>query len=148
MAKAEDQKEKAGAKMTNKEIKDYKQKFADIQKDVNKAEKEQLKERLKKLYEGIKQLQSLADVVCATKYLGTDLKATDQLCATKEQNLSPYESQFRENIALCEEIYKELCHNIYYVLQTEEMFNACVSAKWSCFWAAVAAIAACISVLL
>ncbi len=68
--------------MTNKEIKDYKQKFADIQKDVNKAEKERLKERLIKLYEGIKRLQTLADVVCATKYFGTDLKAIDGLCAS------------------------------------------------------------------
>lgn len=133
--------------MTNKEIKDYKQKFADIQKDVNIADKEQLKERLIKLYDGIKQLQNLADVVCATKYFGTDLKTTDELCATAEQHLSN-EWLFRESIALCEEIYKELCHNIYYVLQTEEMFNACVLAKWSCFWAAIAAIASCISVLL
>jgi hypothetical protein len=37
---------------------------------------------------------------------------------------------------------------IYDAIQTEEMFNACVSAKWSCFWAAIAAIASCISVLL
>ena len=133
--------------MTNKEIKDYKQKFADIKKDVNIAEKEQLKERLKKLYEGIKQLQNLADVVRANKYLGTDLKAIDELVATIEQNLYS-ECLFREKIALCEEIYKELCHNIYYALQTEEMFNACVSAKWSCFWAAVAAIAACIGAII
>jgi hypothetical protein len=33
-------------------------------------------------------------------------------------------------------------------LQTKMMLNACVSAKWSCFWAAIAAIASCISVLL
>jgi hypothetical protein len=38
--------------------------------------------------------------------------------------------------------------NIHIVLQTEMMFNACVSAKWSCFFAAFAAIAACISVIL
>jgi hypothetical protein len=132
--------------MTNKEIKDYKQKFADIQKDVNIAEKELWKERLKKLYEGIKQLQNLADVVCATKYLGTDLKGIDELCALKQNSFN--ELWFREKIALCEKIYKELCHNIYYVLQTEEMFNACVSAKWSCFWAAIAATVSFVSLVL
>ena len=42
----------------------------------------------------------------------------------------------------------KITRNIHIVLQTEEMFNACVFAKWSCLWAAVAAIAACISVIL
>lgn len=133
--------------MTNKKIKNYKQKLTDIQKDVNTAEKEQLKGRLIKLHEGIKQLQSLAEIVCAAKYLGTDLKTADEFFTTIEQNPAT-EFLFREKIALWEKIYKELCRNIYYVLQTEAMFNACVSAKWSCFWAAIAAIASCISVLL
>jgi predicted TPR repeat methyltransferase len=139
--------------MTNKEIKDYKQKFADIKKDVNGAEKEQLKERLIKLYEGIKRLQDLADVVCATKYLGTELRGIDKFIRTTDLNAAydakgVYDGLYPSEIAICEQIYKELCHNVYYVLQTEEMFNACVLAKWSCFWAAIAAIASCISVLL
>ena len=134
--------------MTNKEIKDYKQKFADIKKDVNIAEKEQLKERLIKLYEGIKRLQNLADVVCATKYFGTDLRDIDNFIATTPQNYGYLYDLYIQKIALCEEIYKALCHNIYYVLQTEEMFNACVLSKWSCFWAFIAALAGCISVLL
>ena len=37
---------------------------------------------------------------------------------------------------------------IHTFLQSKMMINACVSAKRSCFWAAVAAIAACIGVLL
>ena len=41
-----------------------------------------------------------------------------------------------------------LYEKIQTVLQTEMMLNACVSAKRSCFWAAIAAIAACISVIL
>lgn len=41
-----------------------------------------------------------------------------------------------------------IARNIHLTLQTEEMFNACVFAKRSCFWAAVAAIAACISIIL
>jgi hypothetical protein len=48
------------------------------------------------------------------------------------------------------EIYfiNEITRNIHIVLQTEEMFNACIFAKWSCFWAAVAATVACISVVI
>jgi len=42
----------------------------------------------------------------------------------------------------------ESLRNIRFVLQTEMMLNACVFAKRSCFYAAIAAIAACISVLL
>ncbi len=55
---------------------------------------------------------------------------------------------FRERIVIYDEVYEELSRNIYYALHTEEMFNACVSAKWSCFWAFIAALAGCISVLL
>ncbi len=44
-------------------------------------------------------------------------------------------------------IDKTIC-NIYTMLQTEMMFNACIFAKHSCFWAAIAAIAACLSVIL
>lgn len=39
-------------------------------------------------------------------------------------------------------------HSIHMVLQTETMLNACSFAKWSCFWAAIAATVACISVVL
>lgn len=42
----------------------------------------------------------------------------------------------------------QLNASIHDVLQTEMMFNACVFAKWSCFFAAVAAIVACASVVL
>ncbi|MBW8000887.1 MAG: hypothetical protein FVQ80_02565 [Planctomycetes bacterium] len=54
-----------------------------------------------------------------------------------------------------------LYHNIHTYLQSEMMCNACISAenssklakqacssaKWSCIWAAIAAIAACISIV-
>ena len=44
---------------------------------------------------------------------------------------------------------KDKCvKSIHTALQTEMMIKACVSAKWSCFWAMVAATAACISVFL
>ena len=40
-----------------------------------------------------------------------------------------------------------LYQNIHTYLQTEMMLNACISAKRSCIWAAIAAIAACISIV-
>jgi hypothetical protein len=46
------------------------------------------------------------------------------------------------------EFINEIIRHIHIVLQTEEMFNACVFAKWSCLFAAIAAIAACISIVL
>jgi hypothetical protein len=133
--------------MTNKEIKKYNQELAAINKEVNIGETMQLKERLERLCGGIKKLQNLADVVCATKYLGTALKFTEGQLKTASSTHSEL-CILPDNIDVCQRIYNELCHNIYCALQTEEMFNACVFAKWSCFCAAVAAIAACISVLL
>ena len=41
--------------------------------------------------------------------------------------------------------WREAIENAHRFLQTEMMFNACVSAKSSCRWAAVAAIAALIA---
>jgi hypothetical protein len=38
--------------------------------------------------------------------------------------------------------------NIYNYLQTEMMSDSCNKAKWACFWAAVAAIVACVSIIL
>jgi hypothetical protein len=42
----------------------------------------------------------------------------------------------------------DITRHIHTVLQTEMMLNACVSAKRSCFLAAVAAVAACFSIIL
>jgi hypothetical protein len=42
----------------------------------------------------------------------------------------------------------ETIHNIHIVLQSEMMFNACIFAKRSCFWAAVAAVVSLVSVLM
>ena len=132
--------------MTNKEIKSNKQNLAEINKKVNK-ETSNVKERLGSLIVGIKNLQDLADVVCAKKYLGIDIETIEE--ELEKTNLdNSHEPYFRNKIVLYEEVYKEISHNIYYALHTEEMFNACVSAKWSCSWASIAAIASCISVLL
>jgi hypothetical protein len=44
---------------------------------------------------------------------------------------------------------KDKCINsLHTAIQSEMMIKSCVYAKWSCFWAAVAAIVTCISVLL
>ncbi|MCJ7730183.1 MAG: hypothetical protein MUO27_09950 [Sedimentisphaerales bacterium] len=82
------------------------------------------------------------------------------------QTQTPSQEQTTQIIALAEEtgasiphwivggdsnsrnIINEISSNIHIVLQTEMMFNACIFAKRSCFWAAIAAIASCISVLL
>ena len=51
----------------------------------------------------------------------------------------------REMLATIEALGKIHYQNILYSLQTEMMFNACIFAKRSCFWAAVAATVAAIS---
>ena len=44
---------------------------------------------------------------------------------------------------------KDKCiKSLHNTIQTEMMIKSCISAKWSCFWAAIAAIVACISVVL
>jgi hypothetical protein len=132
--------------MTNKEIEKYKKKLAEINNEVNKETPNE-KERAGSIIRGLIKLQELADIVCAKKYFGADLKIIEQSIAKMYFNSSDI-SYFKDKIVIYDNEYKELSHSIYYSLHTEEMFNACVYAKWSCFWAAIAAIAACISVLL
>jgi hypothetical protein len=44
---------------------------------------------------------------------------------------------------------KDKCiKSLHTTIQTEMMIKSCISAKWSCFWAAIAAIVSCISVVL
>ena len=136
--------------MKNREVKKHKEELRTITMGTNIQEDEPLVQRLKKLYEGIKKLQSLADVVGACKYYGEALRDIDQILGVvreKASNADEIDAP-KQRFARCEDIYKEIYHNIHYTLQTEEMFNACVFAKWSCFCAAVAAIVACISVIL
>ena len=118
--------------MINREIKKHKKNLATITKEINIAKGEPTVQRLEKLREAVKKIQKLADDVSAYKYYQGQLQDDNDLVSCN----------------ICESVYKEICHNIYYTLQTEEMFNACVFAKWSCFCAAVAAIAAFISVVL
>ena len=136
--------------MTNQEIKKHKGELVTITRGLNIAENDSLEQRLKNLYEGIKKLQKLADVVGACKYYGTALRDIDQLLSVVEgERPNAYRIDFlKQKYAACEDIYKEIYRNMHYTLQTEEMFNACVFAKWSCFWAFLASTVACIGVIL
>jgi hypothetical protein len=118
--------------MTNREIKKHKEALAAITKEISITKDEPLGEPLKKLQEAVKKIQKLVNDVDTYKYSHGKLSGDKDL-------LSPN---------ICEEIYKEMSHRIHCTLQTEEMFNACVYAKWSCLYAAIAAIVACISVIL
>ncbi len=51
-------------------------------------------------------------------------------------------------VTIAPQFIDDTTRSIHTVLQTETMLNACGSAKWSCFWAAIAAAVACISVVL
>jgi hypothetical protein len=62
-------------------------------------------------------------------------------------SIPPYLLKAGEEITTKNNI-NTVASNIHVVLQTEMMFNTCIFAKHSCFWAAIAAIAACISVIL
>jgi len=135
--------------MTNKQIKKHKESLCTIIMGINIPENEPENIRLEKLYEVIKKLQKLADDVCACKYYGTALRDISDILDETKERIFPSKNELQtKKYAELEDIYKEICRNIYNALQTEEMFNACVSAKWSCFCAAVAAIAACVSIVL
>ncbi|MBN1391993.1 MAG: hypothetical protein JW947_04225 [Sedimentisphaerales bacterium] len=136
--------------MTNREIKKHKQELVTIKTGLNIIGTESLEQRLTKLHEGIKKLQNLADIVGAYKYLGTGLRDFGEMLTLAKQNQSASRGtpllveKYEEYDTICKKIHD----NILYKLQTEEMFNACVFAKWSCLFAAVAAIVAFISVIL
>ena len=70
----------------------------------------------------------------------------DQLVALAQELNAPVPSGLHSEFPT--DSINAITLNIHTVLQTEMMLNACVSAKRSCFWAAVAAIVACISVIL
>jgi hypothetical protein len=135
--------------MKNIEVKKHKEELRTITVGIKIRENDSMAQRLKKLDEGVKKLQDLADLVGASKYYGEALRDIDRLLAVEEgRKPGDYvDSVLKDRCAICEDIYKVIYGNIHYALQTEMMFNACISAKRSCVWAAVAAIAACISVI-
>jgi hypothetical protein len=136
--------------MTNQEIKKHKEELVTIKMGFSIAGNMSFTQRLKKLGEGIEKLQNLADVVGAYEYLGTGLKDIDEMLTLAEQKQVEFQGTplLIQKCAEYETICKEIHDNILYKLQTEMMLNACVFAKWSCLCAAVAAIAACVTVIL
>lgn len=137
--------------MTNREIKKYKKKAVTITDKLDIAKNEPLEQWLEKLVGGIRELQTLAGVVGAYKYHRAELRDIDQLFTEhmkKHQSGDYVICLYERKCAVCEDICDEIYHNIHCTLQTEEMFNACVFAKQSCLFAAIAAVVACISVIL
>lgn len=134
--------------MTNREIEKWKNECAAILKELECEKVAGFSQHALKLVNGVKKLQKLSEVVDARRYMGTglrDMESTVKAIQTGQMGI------FEDNVSnpKCQEyerICKEISDNILYKLQTEMMFNACVSAKWSCLFAAVAAIAACISI--
>ena len=134
--------------MTNREIEKHKEDLVKITKKLDIAKNEPLAQWLEKLVGGIRELQYLADVVGAYKYHRAELRDIDRLLTEEMKKMesgSCTTDLYKRKCAACEDICNEIDHNIHYTLQTEEMFNACVSAKRSCFWAAVAATVAAVS---
>jgi hypothetical protein len=136
--------------MKTREIKKHKVKLAAITEGLNITKDALPTQRVNKLYQGIQELHSLADVVGACNYYGQALQGIEGILKVvgDEARTITEIDVIKTRLAKCEGIYRELHHNIHYTLQTEEMFNACVSAKWSCVFAAIAAIAACIGIFL
>ncbi len=141
--------------MTNREIEKYKNQLTEIVKEHKLEKSECLVKYLKKLADSIKKLQELSETVGAHSYIGIGLSDLDEILKSDEKDLQKFAGNNigrRDNYIV---IVKEINDNISYKLQTEMMFNACVSAKESselaqrsCRWAAIAAIAACVGVIL
>src|SRR4030042_1947938 len=126
--------------MTNREIEKYKDELATILKQVQYDKKQ--REYYLQLANGIKELERLADIINARKYIGVELNRIDSLMVEVKESKDPNfrNIELKHKCSAYEHIIKEISDNISYKLQTETMFNACVSAKRSCRWAAVAAI--------
>ncbi len=137
--------------MTSGEIREYKNELWQIIKRFNKSfsgiqDDKTLYDNRISIYE---QITSLAEKIGASKCIGTGYANIE-----KSVRESPG-GDFAVVSGALEAMITEIIGGINDALQTEAMLNACVSAeqssttaKWACFWAAVAAIAACISVIL
>jgi hypothetical protein len=124
--------------MTNKEIKEIKQELYKIQSEPE----------ISKQLEPLKFLANKIGASIPLIYVSRPAPTT----IIREIKNEPDEVSVVDTSKVCpledEPLVNEIIRNIHTVLQTEVMFNTCVLAKWSCFWAAIAAIASCISVLL
>ena len=136
--------------MTNNEIEKYKEEVDIILKELKPEKDEFPANYLKKLGQGIKKLQDLSDRTGARKYIGMELNDIDSI--TEKSGKVIFEQWGFDRVKMKLDSYKPICKeisdNINFKLQTEMMFNACISAKRSCRWAAIAAIAACIGTII
>ena len=131
--------------MTNREIKKYKQRLATIVRKFNEPpiENETIEQQLRKKDSIVGDFQELAIDIDAPAHLGQEIQDLRQMLTEAYEKKSD-----GEKLAAVGAVGKLHYQDILYALQTEMMFNACVFAYRSCFWAAIAAIAACISVIL
>lgn len=129
---------KAVEKMTNIQLKKFEKNLTKYTKSLNELGTADYKARYESLLEIYSKLKSLASDVGASLILGANILNVDAVSGTE------YQSQ----CVRLEAFIGELINNIHCTLQTKMMLNACVLANHSCFWAAVAAIAGCISILL
>ena len=149
------ERKKAGEIMTNSEIEKYKEELSTILKEI-KYDNNQETYYLQ-LANGIKKLEGLAEISNSRKYVGVELYDIDSLMDSVEKNKESNvnNTTLKNKCSAYKDIIKEISNNITYKLQTEMMFNACISAeessklaKRSCRWAAIAAIAACIGTII
>jgi len=131
--------------MTNQEIKEYKQKLTEIVARFNEplVESGTITQELKRKDSIIGEFQDLARDIGSPAFLGIEIRDMHKMFEEAREKKND-----REMLATIEALGKIHYQNILYSLQTEMMFNACIFAKRSCFWAAVAAIVALISVVL
>lgn len=120
-----------------KEIEKNEQELIRLTKELNNcgADWRQRCEQLSAIHVDLK---SLASSVGASLVLGATILNVENVDGSDAQS----------QCVRLEAFIGELLNNMHYTLQTEMMLNACISAKRSCFWAAVAAILACFSVIL
>ncbi len=131
--------------MTTREIKKYKQRLNVIVAKFNELPlgSETIEQKLKKRDSIVAQFHKLAMDIGAIRLLGKKNRDLYQMfMEALEKKLD------RDKLAVVEEVCKLYYQDILYALQTEMMFNACVFAKRSCFWAAAAATVSLVSLLL
>jgi hypothetical protein len=146
--------------MTNKEIEKYNKELEQIIKGLEPEKTDNDEQYLTKLGKGMRDLMNLADSVNARKYIGLELRDIEKRLSeliirfSQKERFGLFEGD-KKDYNSYKSICKEISDNITYKLQTEMMLNACVSAeksselaKKSCFWAFIAAIAACIGTII
>lgn len=122
--------------MSRNKTKEYNRRLIELTKKLNACPDDDWKLRYQQLENIYVNLKSLATEIPASRILGANILSVDTVGGITDQ----------EECIRLEAFIGELHHNIHYTLQTEIMLKTCVIAGWSCLGAAIAAIAACISI--